>query len=308
MKGETVVGTRLHWHSHSQLDRIDVDKVLAQVRAFCTRAATYSDGGILIAVGLPKAMVSYITAGTSSCESVSPPSAFEDSVRDFMAKFQREVSSGSFAGQVEIIPMLHWGKFVPALNALIGKAADCFPKADMLILQSLEVNVTAATVATLQSHFDKKKDLVVGAELPGHDFQPELSKQPVELSGLTSPWNTLALWNLESLTKVGFALMGEALRLKVDGIASAAGIEEVATISMYQQLYAKNTLPTTAKLVRVPSIAWKVEDLYDAERLGWHLKKMASKQQRAAKQLAHFGGIAPGRVYHIEARKEEHGF
>ncbi|KAL4087224.1 hypothetical protein PRIC1_013121 [Phytophthora ramorum] len=299
--GETVVGTRLHWHSHSQRERIDVGKVLGQVRAFCARAATYSDGGILIAVGLPAALAGSIAAPPSSAsEDSSSPSTFIDSVRDLMTQLQSEVATGTLAGKVEIIPMLHWGKFVPALNALVGAAADHFPKADTLLLQSLEVAVDAASMEALRSHFDIKRDLVVGAALPGHEFQPNPATQPVELSGLTSPWNTLALWNLEQLTKVGFALMGDALRLEVDGIGSAAGIEEVATIAMYQQLYANSTSPTTAKLVRVPSIAWQVDGLEDPKRLEWHQKKMASKLQRAAAQIAHFG-VAPGRVHHLEA-------
>ncbi|ETN10306.1 hypothetical protein PPTG_10962 [Phytophthora nicotianae INRA-310] len=298
MGGETVVGTRLHWHSHSQSDRIDVDKVLGQVRTFCARAATYSDGGILIAVGLPEAIADSITAAHGEAPSSN---AFIESVREFMTKLQSEVTAGTLVGKVEIIPMLHWGKFVPALNALVGMAADHFPAADTLILQSLEIDVNAASVTSLRSHFDIERDLVVGAMLPGHDFQPDPSSQPVELSGLTSPWNTLALWNLEQLTKVGFALMGDALRLEVDGIGSAAGIEEVATIAMYQQLYSNGTSPTTAKLVRVPSIAWQVDGLQDPKRLEWHKKKMASKQQRAAAQLAHFGGVASGCVYHLEA-------
>ncbi|KAE8911158.1 hypothetical protein PF005_g17669 [Phytophthora fragariae] len=301
MRGKTVVGTRLHWHSHSQRERIDIDKVLEQVRAFCTRASTYSDGGILIAVGLPAAIADSIAAVRSSDGAAPSSSAFIDSVRDFMTRLQSEVDAGRLDGSVEIIPMLHWGKFVPALNALIGTAADHFPDADTLLLQSLEIKVDAASVASLCSHFDLKRDLVVGAALPGHEFQADPASQPVELSGLTSPWNTLALWNLEQLTKVGVALMGDALRLEVDGIGSAAGIEEVATIAMYQQLYANSSSPTTAKLVRVSSIAWQVDGLDDPERLAWHKKKMASKQQRAAAQLAHFGGVAPGRVYHLEA-------
>lgn len=296
-----VVGTRLHWHNHTQRDRIDVSKVLDQVRAFCARAATYSDGGILIAIGLPETIVSSVF---SSNGDVPPVSIFVESVREFMVKLQSEVAAGAFAGQVEIIPMLYWGKFVPALNALIGTAADRFPEADVLLLQSLEIDIDAIGVASLLLQFDSKTDLVVGAVLPGHDFQPDLSKQPVELNGLTSPWNTLALWNLEALTKVGFALMGDALRLEVDGIGSAAGIEEVATVAMYQQLYANSTFPTRAKLVRVPSIAWEIHDLHDPKRLEWHNQKMASKQQRAAMQLAHFGGVAPGRVYHLDALSE----
>ncbi|CAI5703077.1 hypothetical protein KXD40_003943 [Peronospora effusa] len=301
MEGKIVVGTRLHWPSHLQYERINVDKVLDQVRTFCTRAATYSNGGVLIAVGLPEAIPGSIPAARISSGNASTTSAFTDSLHEFMVQLQSEVNAGTLAGKVDIIPMLHWGKFVPALNALIGTAANRFPKASTLLLQSLEINVDAASVASLRSHFDLARDLVVGAALPGHDFQPNPVNQPVELSGLTSPWNTLALWNLEQLMKVGFALMGDALRLEVDGIGSAAGIEEVATIAMYQQLYLGTASPTTAKLVRVPSITWQVNELKDSKRLAWHEKKMATKQQRAAAQIAHFGGVAPGRVYHLDA-------
>lgn len=31
--------------------------------------------------------------------------------------------------------------------------------------------------------------------------------------------------------------------------------------------------------------------------------KMRSKKQRTAAQMTNFGGVAPGRVYHIEPRK-----
>ncbi|KAE9002855.1 hypothetical protein PR003_g18114 [Phytophthora rubi] len=311
MGGTMVVGTRLHWQSHTQHERIDADKLLRQLREFCARAATYADGGILIAVGLPAAAAAMITGATpaptsSSVDSISPTSSkatsvFVDSVREFMTELQNEVASGVIAGKVEIIPMLHWGKFVPALNALVGTAADHFPEADTLLLQSLEIEVDAAGVELLRSNFDLKHDLVVGTALPGHTFQPDPTIQPLELSGLTSPWNTLALWNLQQLTKIGFALMGDALRLQVEGVGPAGGDEEVSTISMYQQLFANTpAAPTRAKLIRVPGVVWQVADFKDPERVAWHTMKMRSKKQRTAAQMVHFGGVAPGRVYHID--------
>ncbi|KAH7474750.1 hypothetical protein KRP22_003573 [Phytophthora ramorum] len=307
MTGTTVVGTRLHWQSHTQYERVDVDKLLRQLREFCARAATYADGGILIAVGQPAATATTITGAPASgaADSISPTSsqitsAFVDSVREFMTELQNEVATGLLAGKVEIVPMLYWGKFVPALNALVGTAADHFPDADTLLLQSLEIEVDAAGVALLRSNFDPEHDLVVGTALPGHAFQPDPAVQPLELSGLTSPWNTLALWNLQQLTKIGFALMGDALRLEVEGIGPAGGDEEVSTISMYQQLFANTPAPTRAKLIRVPGVVWQVADFKDPERVAWHTMKMRSKKQRTAAQMAHFGGVAPGRVHHIE--------
>ena len=218
MEGEVVVGTRLHWHSHSRHKRIDVVKVLNQVLAFCDRAATYADGGILIALGLPVAMAGSLTAAHVSDEKASTTDDFIASVRELCTHLQRETSVQPFFGRVRIIPMLYWGKFVPALNALIGTAAEQFPKATSLLLQSLEMDVDTTSIELLHSHFDHSRDLVVGAAMPGHDFQPDPESQPIELSGLTSPWNTLALWNLEKLAKVGFVLTGDALRLEVEGI------------------------------------------------------------------------------------------
>ncbi|KAG7387515.1 CG-1 domain [Phytophthora pseudosyringae] len=306
MRGTTVVGTRLHWQSHMQHERIDVKKVLCQLREFCARAATYADCGILLAVGIPAATAATMpTPAPGALDSISPISStttsiFVDSVREFMTRLHNEVASGAIAGKVEIIPMLFWGKFVPALNALIGTAADRYPDAETLLLQSLEIEVNAAGVALLRSNLDLEHDLVVGTALPGHTFQPDPALQPLELSGLTSPWNTLALWNLPQLTKIGFALMGDALRLEVEGIGPAGGDEEVSTISMYQQLFANTPAPTRAKLIRVPGIVWQVADFKDPERVAWHTKKMRSKKQRTAAQMAHFGGVAPGRVYHVE--------
>ncbi|KAG7396491.1 CG-1 domain [Phytophthora boehmeriae] len=301
MRGTTVVGTRLHWQSHTQHEAVDVGKLLHQLREFCARAATYADGGILIAVGLPAAGASVTgNAALISPSTTRPTGVFVDSVREFMTQLQNEVANGSIAGKVEIIPMLYWGKFVPALNALIGTAADHFPEADTLLLQSLEVEVDAAGVALMRSNFDLDHDLVIGAALPGHAFQSEPSVQPLELCGLTSPWNTLALWNLQQLTKIGFAMIGDALRLEVDGVGPAGGDEEVSTISMYQQLFANTPSPTRAKLVQVPGIVWQVADFKDPERVAWHKMKMRSKKQRTAAQMAHFGGVQPGKVYHIE--------
>lgn len=43
-------------------------------------------------------------------------------------------------------------------------------------------------------------DLVVGAALTGHDFR---EGEAVELTGVTTPWNTLALWDVAKLARLG---------------------------------------------------------------------------------------------------------
>ncbi|KAG1711166.1 hypothetical protein DVH05_013882 [Phytophthora capsici] len=79
MRGTTVVGTRLHWQSHTQYERIDVEKLLHQLRDFCARAATYADGGILIAVGLP-------TAAMITGDAMAPVSSATDLISNTFSK------------------------------------------------------------------------------------------------------------------------------------------------------------------------------------------------------------------------------
>lgn len=308
-----VVGTRIHWNNHAQDQSVQIDATLQQVHAFCARAATYAHG-IVIAVGLPRAYVSADTTTQSSVDatastpsSATGESAFIASVRVFLARLERETSSGviipattTAASQpctvpVKIVPMLHWGSFVPALNAIVATAATQLPDAPLLLLQSLEIDVDAAGVAFLASRFAIGRDLVVGAALPGHTFAP--SDTPLALSGVTTPWNTLALWDLTQLARIGFPLIGDGL--KIDGAAcTSAGVEEVSTIALYQHVFPATT---AAKVYRVPGIAWQVEAFADDERQRWQARKMASKQQRAATQLAHFG-LASGApvVWHLE--------
>lgn len=55
------------------------------------------------------------------------------------------------------------------------------------------------TVSRMEAHMESG-DLVVGAALTGHAFQ---GGQTVELTGVTTPWNTLALWDVTKLAKLG---------------------------------------------------------------------------------------------------------
>ncbi|KAF1328417.1 hypothetical protein FI667_g6968, partial [Globisporangium splendens] len=301
----TVVGTRIHWNNRAldDLNPIPVEKVLQQTRAFCERAATYADG-IVIAVGLPQQAVTQLQAAQEG-------NLFLASVREFLSRLQHDTRSGvtaesasgdldattttSRAVPVVILPMLHWGSFVPAVNAIISCAATQFPRASLLLLQSLEIEVDAAGVEFLKTHFELGTDLVVGAALPGHSFMPS-SDEPIELNGLTTPWNTLALWDLTRLARIGFPLIGDGLR--IDGASSCAGVEEVSTIAMYQQLYPSDS---RAQVIQVPGIAWQVGNFESEERRVWQEKKMASKLQRAETQIAHFH-IALGKVYHKQTK------
>lgn len=67
------------------------------------------------------------------------------------------------------------------------------------MIQSLETTVGRDTVSNMEAHMETE-DLVVGAALTGHAFQ---GGQTVELTGVTTPWNTLALWDVAKLAKSG---------------------------------------------------------------------------------------------------------
>ncbi|TYZ68925.1 hypothetical protein PybrP1_009105 [[Pythium] brassicae (nom. inval.)] len=280
-----VVATRVHWSTHRLLphEQLDVDAELRPLLAFCARAASFA-AGALVAVGVPPAA------------SDAPDSPLAKSAFEVVARLRLETASTG--ARVVVLPLLQWGRFVPALNALVAAAATHFPSARLLLLQSLEVVADAAAVTFLASRFEVGRDLVVGAALPGHDFRPSHgeseseSGDTLQLDGRTTPWNTLALWDLARLALVGFPLLGDALTLD----AASAGVEEVSTIALYQQLFPD---ASAAKLCAVPGIEWRVDGFDSDERRSWQERKMASKLQRAETQIAHFGLAKRGTVRHV---------
>ncbi|CAM9677891.1 unnamed protein product, partial [Phaeothamnion confervicola] len=117
--------------------------------------------------------------------------------------------------------------------------------------------------------------------------------KPVALTGLTTPWNTLALWSVPRLARLGFLAVAEGLLPGVDG-----GIEEVTAIAALQMLAAARSRPGAAALLRLPGVSWEARWADDGRRR-WHERKMASKASRAAAQMAALG-LPEGAVYHIE--------
>ncbi|CAN0369768.1 unnamed protein product, partial [Discosporangium mesarthrocarpum] len=103
---------------------------------------------------------------------------------------------------VTVIPVTPWGNFTPGLNALLSFAAR--DNADLILYQSLETLASAKTVAHMTSHLGPD-DLVVGAALQGHSFQPGggQGRGEIPVTGVTSPWNTLAMWDVRKLGLTG---------------------------------------------------------------------------------------------------------
>lgn len=100
-------------------------------------------------------------------------------------------------------------------------------------------------VTALRDVLQTEDGLVAGAALPGHDFREGMH----ELTGISSPWNTLALWRVQSLALIGFPLVADGIFPGAEG-----GVEEVSAIECFHRV-----LPHKAKafLVRLPDVAWQ---------------------------------------------------
>lgn len=61
---------------------------------------------------------------------------------------------------LQVLPVTPWGKFVPALNAIVGWSAR--QGAAYLLLASAEVKMTRRVIDVLKEHMDLERTLVVG--------------------------------------------------------------------------------------------------------------------------------------------------
>lgn len=136
---------------------------------------------------------------------------------DYVQAVESAAHNASFSMEeahppIKVLPVTPWGKFVPALNALIRYAAvDC--NAQLVLFVSVETDASASSISTLIRQTDDTT-LVSGALLPGHDFHVNTK---VKLTGRTTPWNTLAVWNLPKLALTGFPLVSDGVHTNVDG-------------------------------------------------------------------------------------------
>lgn len=187
--------------------------------------------------------------------------------------------------KAEVIPVMPWQKFVPALNALVGFGAGHPLNPSRILFVSAETTASAEDIMHL-SRLVNDEILVAGAALPGHDYQPN---NILELNGTTTPWNTLAVWNIRKLAMTGFALVSEG-HLSIE---PSYGVEEVVAIALLQKLL--GTENAQAKLLKLNSVNW-TQDFDDPERRRWHDEKMKSKVERADRQLQLMA--LSGKVHH----------
>jgi hypothetical protein len=168
-----------------------------------------------------------------------------------------------------------WISFTQPLNMLVEKALSLGAKE--LLFQSIEVEIGLDDMQKLESYL-RDDTLVVGAKL--HPKHGREYKGIIKLDGWTTPWNTLALWNIEKLGLIGFLSISSGNLQDIPG-----GIEEVVTISLLQKLKSNEM---KAKLVELQSVTWQTN--FDSlEREVYHQEKMASKEERSLIQLKKLG-------------------
>jgi hypothetical protein len=180
----------------------------------------------------------------------------------------------SFGARVEVIHVSPWHGVCGPLNALVARA--CQLEASHLLLRSLEIDIEPDDLLILRTHATPNT-LVVGARVDAsHGGVPGTKT----LDGQTSPWNTLALWNLATLGLTGFLAISDGLHTP-----ESSGVEEVATISLLQALQPLNT---HAVLVRLPGLRWHTR-WEDLGRRRWQATKMTTKRERSRQQLKLLG-------------------
>lgn len=177
--------------------------------------------------------------------------------------------------RIEAFPVQPWGQNVPALNAIVLKAAKesfthlCFISTKVVINESL--------LLAMLNLFDSET-LVVGAVVEGHDFQGREDGLPVWAmgTGRTVPYNTCIVWDVRGLSRTLFHWASE---MPYD--EELAGLEEFATIIEQQQRFSGGT---KAKLVNLGPIETQTEH-WDEDRAARHQKIILEKEKKAEAQI-----------------------
>jgi hypothetical protein len=185
-----------------------------------------------------------------------------------------------FGEKIEMFHINPWISFTQPLNLLVEKALSIGAKE--LLFQSIEVDISVKDMEKLESYL-KEDTLVVGAKLV--EIHANGKKYSI-IDGWNSPWNTLALWDIEKLGLTGFLSISSGNLEDVPG-----GIEEVVTISLLQQLKPNDM---KAKVIDLESVHWNTKWSSD-ERKEYHQQKMKTKNERSQVQLEKLG-IKAGEV------------
>lgn len=265
-----VIGTRLHLgRASSQPSEEKTQNILANLKKIADDGALFDEyeTEVLIAVDATPKLKDYDHV---------------EAVRNALECCNR-ADDDKRSDNIHILPVTPWGKFVPGLNSLILHAKTQL-NADLIMFVSAEVQLSSTTVRTLCQNVTETKNVVVaGAALNGHQYHADISatdvppnRQVVPLTGRTTPWNTLCVWNLDKLSLTGFSMISD--------LGKSAGVEECVAIALLQKLFPESE----ARLVKVDGIEWEAT-FQDEERQKWHNEKMESKVERPKNQLQVLG-------------------
>ncbi|KAJ7730810.1 hypothetical protein B0H16DRAFT_1584897 [Mycena metata] len=189
----------------------------------------------------------------------------------------------------KLLPVEPWNFTVPLNAAVI--TAQKQTKAKKIVFISIEVTVVLEELDRMLGLWEPDF-LVVGKALDPHTFQSDGTAREldVQLKGLTSPWNTFAIWDLSKLAKTGFLSISDT-----NTAPGQSAIEEVPTISLHQLLFPSSS---RAVLVKFPSEGGWDTRWDDPGRVAWHKSKLASKDTSASSHLAALG-LPSGVVKHL---------
>ena len=272
------VATRLHLgYKATPSTTAELEAKLAQFLQFCTDSCQAEIGVIAVDASNPRDDYNLLAAVQAACTVV-------------VSRLSEQQRTGDALTPLHVLPVTPWGKFAPALNAITSFAccykntqqqqADKVPYLDQVLFVSAETSASGADIRHLRNQMTPDT-VVAGAVLPGHDYQPATT---MPLTGRTSPWNTLAIWDLRKISLTGFPLVSEGL---LTPNQEAAGVEEVAATAILQKLLGGHA--AKSKLVALPGVQWQEDFDGDPERQAWHARKMNSKKLRAARQLELLG-------------------
>ena len=181
----------------------------------------------------------------------------------------------SFKDKIEIFHIEPWISYTQPLNLMVEKALCLGAKE--LLFQSIEVEISLEDMIKLEKHLTKDT-LVVGAKL--HNIHGDEKQVCTTLDGCNTPWNTLALWNIEKLGLTGFLTISSGNLENIPG-----GIEEVVTISLLQQLKSNSM---KAKVINLSNVEWTTQ-WNSEQREKYHQQKMITKNERSKIQLKKLG-------------------
>jgi len=219
-----------------------------------------------------------------------------------------ELNPGADETIVELLPVQPWNFTVP-LNASIIHAHKL--GGSKIAFISLEMTTTADQLSQILTLWSKET-LVIGKALDPHSFGG-MSKTVdshttvedfVELTGLTSPWNTFAIWDLSKLAKTGFLVLSDT-NVK----PSQSAIEEVPTIALHQHLFPGDSEAILVRMIdsNTSTSDWDT-NWNDPQRAAWQRSKLATKGLSALSHLQllalhtepHAGNLPRPCVRHID--------